>query len=119
MEHTATREGALKVSTTVFSQLDRSLHEHLATLVRLAATGDDDTAVELARCELPRVVAAVKVLLDEHTPDEHGRCPKCRTRRWSRRLPSPCRAYLGAQLALTVTPDEPSGNHRRHLRSVG
>ncbi|WP_367136930.1 hypothetical protein [Saccharothrix sp. HUAS TT1] len=110
------------MSTTVFSQLDRSLREHLATLVRLASTGDDETAVELARCELPRVVAAVRALLDEHTPDDHGRCPTCRTRRtrrWSRRLPSPCRAYLGAQLALTVAGDEPSGNHRRHLHSVG
>lgn len=107
------------MSTTVFSQLDRSLREHLATLVRLASTGDDETAVELARCELPKVVTAIKALLDEHTPDEHGRCPTCRTRRWSRRLPSPCRAYLGAQLALTVGGDEPSGNHRKHLRSVG
>jgi hypothetical protein len=107
------------VSVTVFSQLDRSLHEHLAALVRLASTGDDETAVELGRYELPRVVAAVKALLDEHTPDEHGRCPTCRTRRWSRRLPVPCRAYLGTQLCLTVTDDDPSGRHRKHLRSVG
>jgi hypothetical protein len=104
---------------TVFSQLDRSLHEHLATLVRLASTGDDETAVELARCELPRVVAAVKALLDEHTPDVHGRCPTCRTRRWSRRLPAPCRAYLGAQLCLTVAGDDPSDGNRRHLRNAG
>ncbi|CAL9372652.1 hypothetical protein SUDANB95_00893 [Actinosynnema sp. ALI-1.44] len=104
------------MSTTVFSQLDKSLHEHLATLVRLAATADDDTAVELARSELPRVVAALKALLDEHTPDEHGRCPTCRTRRFSRRLPSPCRAYLGAQLALTVSAESP-GLHR-HVRSA-
>ncbi|MFI9009796.1 hypothetical protein ACIGNX_21440 [Actinosynnema sp. NPDC053489] len=107
------------MSTTVFSQLDRSLHEHLAALVRLAATGDDRTAVELARSELPRVVTAVKALLDEHTPDEHGRCPTCRTRRWSRRLPSPCRAYLGAQLALTVGGDGRSDGHHGHLRDAG
>ena len=107
------------MSTTVFSQLDRSLREHLATLVRLASTGDDETAVELARSELPRVVTAVKALLDEHTPDEHGRCPTCRTSRWRRRLPSPCRAYLGAQLALTVAGDEPAGHHREHLRRAG
>ncbi|WP_447003573.1 hypothetical protein ACRAKI_28490 [Saccharothrix isguenensis] len=105
------------MSVTVFSQLDRYLHEHLATLVRLASTGNDETAVELARSELPRLVTAVKALLDEHNPDEHGRCPTCRTRWWSRRLPSPCRAYLGAQLALTVGDEESSGNHRRHLRS--
>ncbi|GAA0229692.1 hypothetical protein GCM10010492_30190 [Saccharothrix mutabilis subsp. mutabilis] len=104
------------MSTTVFSQLDKSLHEHLATLVRLSATADDDTAVELARSELPRVVTALKALLDEHTPDEHGRCPTCRTRRFSRRLPSPCRAYLGAQLALTVSAESP-GLHR-HVRSA-
>lgn len=105
------------MSSTVFSQLDKSLHEHLAALVRLATTGNDETAVELARSELPRVVAAVKALLAEHTPDERGRCPKCRTRWWSRRMPSPCRAYLGAQLCLTVEDDELSGP-RRHLRCV-
>ena len=106
------------MSGTVFSQLDKSLHEHLATLVRLAATGDDGTAADLARSELPRVVAAVKALLDEHTPDDRGRCPTCRTRWWSRRLPSPCRAYLTTQLCLTVFDDEPSGR-RKHLRRVG
>jgi hypothetical protein len=105
------------VSGTVFSQLDRSLREHLATLVHLAATGDDETAADLARSEMPRVVAAVKALLEEHTPDQHGRCPTCRTRWWSRRLPSPCRAYLTTQLCLTVFDDEPSGR-RKHLRRV-
>ncbi|MBW4720026.1 hypothetical protein [Saccharothrix obliqua] len=102
------------MSVTVFSQLDKSLHEHLAALERLAATGDEETAAELARAELPRVVAALKALLDEHTPDEHGRCPTCRTNRWSRRLPAPCRAYLGAQLALTATAETPG--RRRYLR---
>ncbi|MBB5955829.1 hypothetical protein FHS29_002410 [Saccharothrix tamanrassetensis] len=104
------------MSVTVFSQLDKSLHEHLDTLVRLAATGDDETATELARSELPRVVAALRALLDEHTPDEHGRCPTCRTRRLSRRLPAPCRAYLGAQLAMTVAAESPG--RRKHVRSV-
>ncbi|XVV01975.1 hypothetical protein ACQPW3_32010 [Actinosynnema sp. CA-248983] len=103
------------MSTTVFSQLDKSLHDHLTTLVRLSATADPDTAAELARSELPRVVTALKTLLDEHTPDEHGRCPTCRTRRFSRRLPSPCRAYLGAQLALTVSAETPGLN--RHVRT--
>ncbi len=104
------------MSVTVFSQLDKSLHEHLAALVRLASTGDDETAVELARSELPRVVVALKALLDEHTPDDRGRCPTCRTSRWSRRLPAPCRAYLGAQLALTVAAESPG--RRKHVRSA-
>ncbi|RKT56795.1 hypothetical protein [Saccharothrix australiensis] len=105
------------MSVTVFSQLDKSLHEHLDALVRLASDGDDGTAAALARSELPRVVAAVKALLDEHAPDEHGRCPTCRTRRFSRRLPAPCRAYLGAQLAMTVAAEAP-GRHHRHVRSA-
>ncbi|MFI9816405.1 hypothetical protein [Saccharothrix variisporea] len=107
------------MSPTVFSQLDKSLHDHLAALVHLSATADDPTAADLARTELPRVVAALRALLDEHTPDPHGRCPTCRThrsRRFSRKLPSPCRAYLGAQLALTVTAETP-GLHR-HVRTA-
>ena len=116
--------------TSVFSQLDKSLHEHLSDLMRLAAKADDRTAVGLARAELPRMVTALKALLDEHQPDENGRCPTCRTRRFSRRLPSPCRAYLAAHLCLTITRDEnrvvrddesagPSPAGRRHLRSAG
>ena len=105
------------MAATVFSQLDKSLHEHLAKLVQLAARGDDQTALELARSELPRLVAVVCALLDEHQPDEHGRCPTCRRSWWSRRLPAPCRAYLSAQLCLTVVGQD-TGKHK-HLRSVG
>ncbi|QFZ22500.1 hypothetical protein [Saccharothrix syringae] len=105
------------MSGTVFSQLDKSLREHLATLVHLASTGDDETAADLARSEMPRVVAAVKALLDEHTPDEHGRCRTCRTRWWSRRLPAPCRAYLTTQLCLTTFDDDPTDT-RTHLHRV-
>ncbi|MEU4803209.1 hypothetical protein [Actinosynnema sp. NPDC023587] len=104
------------MAVTVFSQLDKSLRERLGTLVRLASAGDDETAVELARSELPRLVAALRALLDGHRPDEHGRCPTCRTSRWTRRLPAPCRAYLGAQLALTVAAETPG--RRKHLRSA-
>ncbi|WP_433263536.1 hypothetical protein ACQPZF_32490 [Actinosynnema sp. CS-041913] len=110
------REGALEMSVTVFSQLDKSLHEHLDAVVRLATTGDDETATELARSELPLVVAALRALLDEHTPDEHGRCQTCRTKRFSRKLPAPCRAYLGVQLAMTMAAE--SSGRRKHVRSV-
>ncbi|QTR02128.1 hypothetical protein J7S33_23360 [Saccharothrix algeriensis] len=104
------------MSGTVFGHLDKALHEHLDAVVRLASTGDDATAAALARSEVPRVVAALRALLDEHTPDEHGRCPTCRTRRFSRRLPAPCRAYLGAQLAMTVAAESPGV--RRHVRGA-
>ncbi|SMD12594.1 hypothetical protein [Lentzea albidocapillata] len=105
------------MAVTVFSQLDNSLHSHLATLTDLAERGDDQTALVLARVELPRVVAVVKALLDEHQPDEHGRCATCKRGWFSRRMPAPCRAYLSAQLILTVVGQETS--HGKHLRSVG
>ncbi|MEU5692626.1 hypothetical protein [Actinosynnema sp. NPDC020468] len=107
------------MSITVFNQLDKSLHEHLSSLVRLASTADDETALELARSELPRVVAVVKALLDEHQPDDHGRCPTCRTRWWTRRRPSPCRAYLGAQLCLTVVSTTKTRADHKHLKRAG
>lgn len=104
-------------AVTVFRQMGRSLHDHLATLENLARRGDDQTAVVLARNELPRVVAVVRALLDEHHPDEHGRCPTCRRGWWNRRMPAPCRAYLSAQLCLTLVEQE--SQHGKHLRSVG
>lgn len=104
-------------AVTVFRQLDQSLHNHLATLETLARGGDDQTAVVLARTELPRVVAVVRTLLDEHHPDEHGRCPTCRRHWWTRRMPAPCRAYLSAQLCLTLVEQE--SHHGKHLRTVG
>ncbi|AHI00357.1 hypothetical protein KALB_6999 [Kutzneria albida DSM 43870] len=111
----------------MFSHLDKSLHDHLSDLVRLAEGADERTAVGLARSELPRMVTALKALLDEHQPDENGRCPTCRSRRFSRRLPSPCRAYLAAHLCLTITREEQSApqqdgatpRRRNHLRSAG
>ena len=47
--------------------------------------------------ELPKIITALRALLDEHRPDERGRCLTCRSRRFSRKLPSPCRAYLAAR----------------------
>jgi hypothetical protein len=100
--------------SSLFGQLDRSLHDRLSDLVRRAQRGDDDTALDLARVELPKVVTALRALLDEHRPDERGRCATCRSRRFSRKLPSPCRAYLAAHLCLMIA-DENTNGTRRHL----
>ncbi|ACU39496.1 hypothetical protein KCV87_27525 [Actinosynnema pretiosum subsp. pretiosum] len=103
------------MALTVFGQLDRSLHDHLAALVRRADQADGESAVELARSELPRVVAALKSLLDEHQPDERGRCGTCRRRwsgLWGRRSTAPCRAYIGAQLCLAVAGPRPVAGSR-------
>lgn len=104
-------------TSSLFGQLDRSLHDHLGDLVAQAERGDDLTALDLARTELPKMVTALRALLNEHSPDEHGRCPTCRSRRFSRRLPSPCRAYLTAHLCLMIAQDAHPGAHR--FRAAG
>jgi hypothetical protein len=102
------------MASSLFGQLDRSLHDRLGDLVRRAKRGDDDTALQLGRIELPKIITALRALLDEHTPDERGRCATCKRRRFSRKLPAPCRAYLAAHLCLVIADDaEPGG--RRHL----
>lgn len=99
------------MASSLFGQLDRSLHDRLGDLVRRAQRGDDPTALDLARVELPKIVTALRALLDEHQPDDRGRCVTCRRRPFGRKLPSPCRAYLAAHLCLLT---DVSGG-RRHL----
>lgn len=99
------------MASSLFGQLDRSLHDRLGFLVGRALRGDDDAALNLAREEMPKVISALRALLEEHRPDERGRCETCRRGRLRRRLPSPCRAYLAAHLCLVVT-DE--GRRRLH-----
>lgn len=101
------------MASSLFGQLDRSLHDRLGYLVSRALRGDDDAAIDLARVELPKIITALRALLDEHQPDERGRCATCRRGRLRRRLPAPCRAYLAAHLCLVIA-DENTGR-RRHL----
>ena len=90
----------------VFGQLETSLAEYLADITRRARHGDDPAAAQVARHELPRLVEALVAVLDEHAPDEYGRCPSCRASRFGR-TPAPCRAYLSAHLCLVATDDDP------------
>lgn len=105
------------MASSLFGQLDRSLHDRLFDLVRRAERGDDSTALDLARVELPKIVTALRALLDEHRPDERGRCATCKRSRFTRKVPSPCRAYLTAHLCLVISQDAHPGEHR-HLRRV-
>jgi hypothetical protein len=93
------------VSSPIFGQLETSLAAYLAEVTQRARIGDERTAATVARLELPRVIEALKAVLDEHEPDENGRCTACRTSRFGR-APAPCRAYLTAHLCLVVTEDE-------------
>jgi hypothetical protein len=101
------------MTDSIFRHLDKSMHRHLADLTKQASSGDENTAVDLARHQLPKVVSALRALLDEHQPDDQGRCSNCRTR-WTRRTATPCRAYLTAHLALVIADDSP-----RHMRHAG
>lgn len=94
------------MSSPIFGQLETSLADYLADITHRAQYGDERTAAAVARFELPRLVEALKAVLDEHEPDQFGRCPTCRTGRFSR-TPAPCRAYLTAHLCLVSTDDEP------------
>jgi hypothetical protein len=94
------------VSSPIFGQLETSLAEYLADVVHRAEYSDDRTAAEVARVELPRIVEALKAVLDEHQPDQFGRCPSCRHSRFGR-TPMPCRAYLSAHLCLVALDEEP------------
>jgi hypothetical protein len=102
------------MASSLFGQLDRSLHDRLGDLVRRAQRGDDDAALNLARVELPKIITALRALLAEHRPDERGRCLTCRSRRFSRKLPSPCRAYLAAHLCLVIAEDARPGGYGQH-----
>jgi hypothetical protein len=96
------------MASSLFGELDRSLHERLGDLIRQAENGDDTTNRRLAMVEVPRMVIALHALLDEHHPDDDGRCLTCRRGRFGRRPPGPCRAYLAAHLCLSITQDDAS-----------
>jgi hypothetical protein len=94
------------VSSPIFGHLETSLAEYLADVVHRAEFGDERAAAAVARLELPRIVEALKAALDEHEPDQFGRCPTCRHGRFGR-TPAPCRAYLSAHLCLVAADDDP------------
>jgi hypothetical protein len=110
--------GVTVVASSLFGQLDRSLHDHLGTLVDTCRRADEDALIELARAELPKMVTALRALLDEHQPDARGRCATCRghgVRR--RRSLAPCRAYLAAHLCLIVA-EEAAQHRHQHLKQA-
>ena len=105
-------------SSPIFGQLETSLADYLTDITYRARFGDERAAAAVARYELPRLVEALRAVLDEHSPNEFGRCPSCRTSRFGR-APAPCRAYLTAHLCLVVTeeeaPEETTRPIRRHV----
>lgn len=83
----------------LFSELRQRLMDHLDLVSRIATDGDGASALSMARQEVPKLVAALRVLVDEHQPDENGCCKKCRRGPIWRRVSSPCRMLLNVHLA--------------------
>ncbi|MGI5506452.1 hypothetical protein [Lentzea sp. CA-135723] len=82
--------------------LRRNLDEHLDRVTQVAVEGDAGTALTFMRQHVPGIVAALKVLADEHQADENGHCSKCRSGPFWRRVAAPCRMLLDVHLAVTV-----------------
>jgi hypothetical protein len=99
------------MSNSIFGHMEASLESYLNELSTESASGDDRAVADLGRHELPRVITALRALLDDHRPDEDGRCPSCRTRLLAR-PPAPCRAYLTAHLCLLVTEQDGARSHQ-------
>lgn len=87
--------------------------DYLDYLERMVVLGDDTTRASLLNGELPKLVATVRDLIEQHRPDAKGRCP-CRP--WWRRGRTPsCRIRATAHRHLTaVEPDAPPTSAPRH-----
>jgi hypothetical protein len=92
------------VNSSIFGQIEASVQGYLTEITRRVQVSDGHAAATIARSELPRIAAALQAVLNEHKPDQRGRCRTCR-RRLFRRAPSPCRAYLTAHLCLLPAED--------------
>lgn len=102
----------------LFSELRRRLDEHLARVLSVAVDGDVASALSVMRRDVPGLVAALRVFADEHQPDGDGRCRKCRSGPFWRRVAAPCRMLLDLHLAVdaatATTRERTSWSPRRH-----
>jgi hypothetical protein len=84
----------------VWQELHLQVRNRLAVVEGVATGGDERVAADLARSEVPHLVAAIRVVLDGHRPDVDGHCRACWGRRWWQRPTVPCRQYVLARTAL-------------------
>ncbi|MEU4739055.1 hypothetical protein AB0G02_01145 [Actinosynnema sp. NPDC023658] len=84
----------------MWQELHLQVRDRLEVINQVAVVGDDRVAADLARSEVPLLVAAVRALLDGHRPDADGYCRACWGRRWWQRPTVPCRQYVLARVAL-------------------
>ncbi|MEU4449506.1 hypothetical protein AB0K14_40635 [Actinosynnema sp. NPDC050801] len=86
-------------NNVVFAALRERLWADLDAMCDVVLGGDDHTVAVVTRGELPGLIAGLQALLALHVPDENGHCRQCRSGRWWRRVPVPCRVLLEFQLA--------------------
>jgi hypothetical protein len=84
----------------VWQELHLQVRNRLDVIAGVAAMGGDRVAADVARHEVPLLVAAVRALLEGHRPDSDGYCRACWGRRWWQRPTVPCRQYVLARMAL-------------------
>jgi hypothetical protein len=89
---------------SILGPMQAAVHNRLTEITRSAEVYDDARLAQVARAEIPLIIAALREALAEHDPDTRGRCRACRSRTprwpWRRRTRTPCRVYLAAQLRL-------------------
>lgn len=89
---------------SILGPMQAAVHNRLTEITRTVEVYDDARLAAMARAEIPVIVAALREALAEHDPDARGRCRACRSRTsrwpWRRRIRTPCRVYLAAQLRL-------------------
>lgn len=86
----------------------------LSLLEEVAAQGEAEALVPLARAEIHRLADGWRLLLTVHQPDEDGRCKACPG--WLRRRRWPCQVWNMAHQHL-IGEGVPHRERRRPLRN--
>jgi hypothetical protein len=107
---------------SILGPMQAAVQHRLAEITRTVEVCDTEQLAQVARVEVPMLIAALRKALAEHDPDARGRCRACRARAsrrpFRRRETTPCRVYLAAQLRLGQGETEvpPSAAHHRRRR---
>jgi len=102
----------------VFANLSDDVLGQLEHACDVAVNGDIESVAAMACLEVPRFVAGLRVLLEEHVPDANGYCQRCTAGRWWRRTHVPCRVYLEYRLASGAHDRDPVRSPRHRARDV-